>query len=278
MREPLLQMEFFETYYYANVVHNVLNDTTPYLRNLNNWHEDREVSLFLRPFPKWSVLHDFAQYVIEDLIYERLESSSIEAIQNNPRSILWIDQALAHHKIETSGFRAWLKQQEIEIAETSQDVIYDYHNDLRLTGEFDKLLTQLTSEVFYLVFGNRTLLAKLNSYASGVVQGLTHDDLAPEDHHLLHKDGVPARTHIPEWARRAIFFRDRGMCASCNTDLTGIIAVNSSEHYDHIIPLAEGGINDVTNLQLLCAACNLKKGRLLLPTSKRYQSWYATED
>lgn len=277
IREPLLRMEFFETYYYANVVHNVLNDTMPYLRNLNSWHEDREAWLFLRPFPKWSVLHDFSQYIIEDLIYERLDEVTLDTIENNPRSSLWIDQALAYHEIKTPGFRAWLEQERIDISEASQDVIHDYHNALRLTGEFDTLLTQLTNEVFYLLFGNRALLAKLNSYVSGVVGRLTNDDLAIEKHHLLQTDGIPARMHIPGWAKRAIFFRDRGMCASCNTDLTGIISINSAEHYDHMIPLAEGGINDITNLQLLCASCNLRKGRLMLPTSTHYQSWYASD-
>lgn len=277
MREPLLRMEFFETYYYANVVHNVLNDTMPYLRNLNSWHENREAWLFLRPFPKWSVLHDFSQYIIEDLIYERLQEVSLKAIKNSRRSILWIDQALAYHQIKTPGFRAWLKQEKIVLADASEDDIYDYHNELRLTGEFDKLLNQLTNEVFYLLFGNRTLLAKLNYYVSGVVASLTRNDLAIEEHHLLKKDGNPARTHIPEWARRAIFFRDRGMCASCNIDLTGIISINNAEHYDHIIPLAAGGINDITNLQLLCSSCNLRKGRRMLPTSTHYQSWYAID-
>nr|WP_321328172.1 HNH endonuclease [Alcaligenes faecalis] len=277
MREPLLRMEFFETYYYANVVHNVLNDTLPYLRNLNSWHEGREAWLFLRPFPKWSVLHDFAQYIIEDLIYERLQEVSLEAIENSHWPTLWIDQALAHHQIETPGFRAWLKQEKIDLADASQDVIHDYYNELRLTGEFDTLLTQLTNEVFYLLFGNRTLLTKLNSYVSGVVESLTRNDLVIEKHDLLRKDGIPARTHIPEWARRAIYFRDRGMCASCNTDLTGIISINNAKHYDHMIPLAAGGINDITNLQLLCGLCNLKKGRRMLPTSTNYQSWYASD-
>lgn len=277
MREPLLRMDFFETYYYANVVHNVLNDPMSYLRKLNSWHEDRETWLFLRPFPKWSVLHDFAQYIIENLIYERLDDITLDAIENNPKSSLWIDQALAHHEIKTPGFRAWLEQEGIDLTDASQDVIHDYHNELRLTGEFATLLIQLTNEVFYLLFGNRALLAKLNCHVAEIVKELIQDDLAIEEHNLLQKDGVPARMHIPTWARQAVYHRDRGMCTSCNTNLTGGISINSTEHYDHMIPLAEGGINDITNLQLLCAQCNLKKGRRMLPTSTRYQSWYASD-
>lgn len=30
-------------------------------------------------------------------------------------------------------------------------------------------------------------------------------------------------------------------------------------HIDHVIPLSRGGNNEESNLQLLCAACNLKK-------------------
>ena len=35
-----------------------------------------------------------------------------------------------------------------------------------------------------------------------------------------------------------------------------------------------GGINDVTNIQLLCEACNLSKGKKALPVSNLYEPWY----
>lgn len=267
-------MEFFETYYYANIIHNVLSDMFEYLRNLHSWHEDREVSLFLSPFSKWSILHDYAEFVIRDLMYERIDEEDIRTIANNPRANLWIDEALKYHGIKTEGFRVWLEQQNVILSDATEDHISDYHADLSLTGELESLLKQLTDEVFYLLFGNRALLAKLNGYVAYAVARLNIADLDENERSLLQKDGVPSRVHIPEWAKRAVFFRDRGMCAACNSDLSGVISINDVEHCDHIIPLAEGGINDVTNLQLMCSGCNLKKGRRLLPTSIHYQAWY----
>jgi hypothetical protein len=274
MRESLLSMEYFETYYYANIVHNVLDDTMDYLRNLNNWHEDREVDLFLQPFPKWSVLHDLSHFIIAELMYERLDDVTLDSIVNNRKYELWVDQALRHHGFRTDGFRHWMQVNARSLDEITEDDIYEYHHDLGETGELDALLTQLSNEVFFLLFGNRALLARLNNYVAAAVRDISKDELEPDLAGLMERDGVPARAHIPEWVRRAVFFRDRGMCAACNTDLSGLVTVHNDKHFDHIIPLAEGGINDVTNIQLLCGTCNLTKGKKVVGTSNRYEAWY----
>jgi 5-methylcytosine-specific restriction endonuclease McrA len=44
-------------------------------------------------------------------------------------------------------------------------------------------------------------------------------------------------------------------------------------HYDHIVSLADNGINDVSNLQISCQLCNLNKNKKST-TSTRYQQWY----
>lgn len=271
MHESLVKMNYFETYYYSNIIKNVLSDTVPYLRNLHNWYEDREVELFLQPFPRWSILHEFSYFIIESLMYERFQ----ETEDNISSQKIWIDLALKYHGIEAPGFNNWLKESNINFSAITAETVYEYHTDLRLTGEIDMLLNRLTQEVFYVLFGNRSLLAELNMYVAGIVSGISKDDLGEDEQSWLRSDGVPARVNIPEWARKAVFFRDRGMCACCNKDLSGLISINQTEHYDHIIPLAEGGINDVTNLQVLCASCNLKKGSRIIQTSSQYQSWYS---
>ena len=59
------------------------------------------------------------------------------------------------------------------------------------------------------------------------------------------------RMAIPEDVKLLVFSRDEGKCVRCG----------SSErlHFDHVIPVAKGGGNSDTNIQLLCDYCNLQK-------------------
>ncbi|MEZ6970518.1 HNH endonuclease [Aeromonas sp. S11(2024)] len=80
---------------------------------------------------------------------------------------------------------------------------------------------------------------------------------------------------MPVWARRAVYHLDRAQCSSCLCDLSGKISVSSEEHFDHIIPLVQGYINDVTNLQLLCSSLQSKKSSKIIQVSSKYEAWYS---
>jgi 5-methylcytosine-specific restriction protein A len=62
------------------------------------------------------------------------------------------------------------------------------------------------------------------------------------------------RIRIPTEVRKYVFQRDKYQCQSCGkaNDETNLTI-------DHIIPLARGGQNDISNLQTLCFTCNLQK-------------------
>ena len=62
------------------------------------------------------------------------------------------------------------------------------------------------------------------------------------------------RILITDSVRDYVFQRDRYHCQSC-----GISQKETKLQIDHIIPLALGGSNDLSNLQTLCGPCNRRK-------------------
>lgn len=75
-------------------------------------------------------------------------------------------------------------------------------------------------------------------------------------HALRHLESAPPRrTVIPIDVRNAVWRRDQGRCVVCGSQ--------RDLEFDHLIPVALGGGNSERNLQLLCGACNRRKGASL---------------
>jgi HNH endonuclease len=274
MKHRYLEMEFFETYYFANVLHNLLTDSFPFLRTLDSFFGDLGYKRFLHAYPKYSALHQFVEFIIETEMYEEIDDVTEDALVHDKGFRLWAETALSSHAIDHIPFRAWLDSEGISLDDISEDVIVDYHRFLRDDGPLDVLFERMTEEVFFLMFMNREFLHKFNEMIAYQISNLVIDGLASDEKQLFRKDGVLKRVGIPTWARRAVFYRDRGQCSSCHRDISGLVSIHSDKHYDHIVPLAAGGVNDVSNLQLLCERCNLGKQDKNIPASKYYERWY----
>lgn len=61
-----------------------------------------------------------------------------------------------------------------------------------------------------------------------------------------------ARQRIPDDVKQLVWGRDGGACVACGS--------TSELQFDHVIPVALGGSNEPSNLQLLCGPCNRRKG------------------
>lgn len=195
---------------------------------------------------KWTLLHDYISYVIcEDLefhfrgggwdyddvipIFSMLDSHGIEY----QSLIQYVENRILDDDIE-------------EIIEVTDELLekykYDYASEHLEEIVMEHLVSKITNEVFTLLFSDREAMKTFNSKIA---------------------DSLGARTgrctYWPEWLKRALFCREKGLCALCKTDLTALHHVNANSAIDHIVPIALNGINDPTNLQLLCAQCNLKK-------------------
>ena len=134
--------------------------------------------------------------------------------------------------------------------------------------KFDTLAERICDEIFFILFSNRKLLHKFNEN-----NAMSFSKFCFQQNQLTNK-GKLKRQRIPKWLQKAVFHRDKGRCSFCSTDLTKIINIESANNYDHIIPLDLFGINDPTNIQLLCKACNLDKLNRNTDVGTKYQEWF----
>ncbi len=76
---------------------------------------------------------------------------------------------------------------------------------------------------------------------------------------------IGQRIVIPAVVREYILERDGFRCRSC-----GKAPPEVELQIDHIIPIAQGGSNDISNLQTLCKTCNRRKRDRLDPRFRRH--------
>lgn len=68
------------------------------------------------------------------------------------------------------------------------------------------------------------------------------------------KDFIPAKFAKVALTNRALFARDRGLCAYCGKHYDSVKLSR-----DHIVPVSRGGVNKWTNVVTACKKCNTVK-------------------
>lgn len=239
----------FSIYYFANAVFNVVNDSFAYLRGIDDILGDMRVLNLMRPFHKFTNLHYFLGAIIRDVIEEEMERRD----ESTPRFLMAFLRTYnvpfdAKNLVDEDGFYSFASESQA------------YHN----------ALDSLVEEVFHIFFNDVRFLQDFNQLCADFINGAGFGE------EFLTQTGTLKRVRIPKWARRAIFHRDKGECRECKRSLAMIVNRLDTERYDHIIPLARFGANDVTNLQLLCEPCNLKKAAGMRPVSSLYPRAFGT--
>jgi 5-methylcytosine-specific restriction endonuclease McrA len=290
MKRSLIELTFYETYYFADIVKNVLENPSEG-HNLHDFYGDDRCLNYISPFPRFSALHTFIRFVIDNVISEDGDHIKLDLLQDelaqsqDPDALdphpskLPVNLAMERLDIQHQPFHGWLQQNGRTFLDARKQDVFDYYDHLRNEGQFHQLLDRATAEVFFLLFQNRDVLLLFNDMISAEVLRTANqviDD--PEASARFARPGVLRRVPIPSWTRRAVYFRDRGFCVFCQQDLSGVVSIGSAENYDHVVPLGRGGLNDVTNLQLLCVACNSKKRMGEPMTSSHYEAWYEMKE
>jgi HNH endonuclease len=244
--------------------------------------------------PAWqrdSVIHRLAERFITKMFLAETSGPYISRTDIDPDTgsatftrVLTVDFALAEYGISVesfdfpeagpSGRRQVGDRVVIEEDHSVADACYDYFtNDLMWSEPYAQLVDRMADEVFHVLFADRGVLAAVNAFVSAYVESACLSEAYPQFAHLFTTTGRLRRSAIPQRVKRAVFHRERGRCAECGNDLSWVLDSLAREHFDHVVPLAQGGLNDVTNIQLLCASCNLAKAGELKEPRLRYRRW-----
>jgi len=221
----------FSVYYVANAVFNIVSSPMLYARGIEDILGDMRAESLMRPFQRYTNLHSFIHDIALDVVTDEIDSDIGEAV---------------------------LIRRFFEIFDVAfdDDVLADEESFWTFANEserFYRAIDELSDEVFHILFADLIFLQRFNALCAGYIEQSGFG----EDHRT--STGTLRRVNIPVWARRAVFHRDRGECRSCKRSLAAVINRLETERYDHIVPLARFGPNDVTNLQLLCEPCNSAK-------------------
>lgn len=194
-----------------------------------------------------------------------------ESIQGE--ALLWeledfIAAARLSNHFSSSGILNSLHAAAEKISDSYEKDEGEYFKLLELKGEGRVELLEL----FAKLCGNeaKSLKAMRGLYAPEIADRILHDRQLC---YFISKrileigfDGEQANGLRSAWVKRhawparvreILLSRDRGKCAQCHADL--VQEMIKKLNIDHMFPLADGGCNDLVNLQLLCSSCNQAK-------------------
>lgn len=290
MKNLMIDAKFYETYYFCNIINNILHDQSTFLHKLDAFYGNGNIIHFLQPFQKYSIFHQFLEFVVNELYFENIEEIDLEKIKLDKKNFsnlsihidsilkpkLPIELAFEYYNIEYPTFIDFLDQFDKTFEASDEEDLYDYMSEIQWNEAYDSLITQTVHEIFHVLFQNRELLLIFNEMIANTFERCSTNEIVADKIPFISKTGKLARATIPKWVQKAVFYRDRGRCVLCDKDLSGTINIDNSPNYDHIVPLAKYGFNDITNIQLLCKECNQnEKKDKFSATSNIYQSWYS---
>ncbi|MDT0304000.1 HNH endonuclease [Streptomonospora wellingtoniae] len=305
LKRDFIELRHFDTYNIAAIADGVVSNQFVYLRNLEEIFGDQGILGFVKPFKKRSALHLFLEEIILRIFDEDFTGEINLGTSATQVGVLPIEIAFEKHGIDYETFDQFRERtglpplsgdyvralMRIQASTASDDdhrfadlpnEYSDYWEELTITSALDRLLQQMAEEVFFILFINREFLENFNRMMAVYVSDVDFPELPSHgDRYLLchfrNEGGRLRRKPIPSWVRRAVEFRDRGLCTYCQKDLSSLRSPLNMSNFDHIVPLSLGGLNDVSNIQLLCQACNLEKSDRPARTGKYYQRWFPRE-
>ena len=231
-------------------------------------------------FPKSSYLMDFIEFIVERILFEQnkymaedieaaIATDGYDSVLNGNHKVFqrnWkkeyrytpFEMAVIHYSGVEEKIQDWILEHVRPEDFESLDVAAEYTNYLE--DNYSEVIENISRDVFHILFQNRKFLLNFNRFMSDVWEGKS------------------TRVHMPMWVKNAVKYRDNGRCVMCGKDLTGLLETEKirEKQFDHIVPLEIGGLNDVSNIQLMCQDCNREKNTRAY-TSDKYSLYYDSE-
>lgn len=229
------EFSFNESYRYASEVRQALFEDR-HDGSILDIASDLENQI-LKP-QKTTLLHDYIKYIINDDLYFYFSDAAYDDNCAAP-----VIEMFRKHKVDFLSFEEYKDSIGIE------DIFW-YNTDYLKEIAEEKFAPAVAIEVFNLLFNDRMAMKKFNLLVAAQMGEKTK-----------------RCTYWPTWLERALFCREKGLCAICKSDLSSIYHTKGKLAIDHIVPIALCGVNDPTNLQILCEKCNLSKSGIEIVTS-----------
>lgn len=288
-----ITIKYAATYYFVSEFDQYVNRDLILDSFLSDYFADAMLE-YIRPFRKWTALHKFSSLYADlaldadfdraaELQYVRVGSCEEESCSRHPRSdahLLAADLCRIHNhdaSILTEALEGWVLARDCCLQSgqlMNMEALDEAWSEWKLVGGNEEIAAQIAEEMFFVLFANRNFLSRFNEHMAARVSSLVPE----ENDELLTVNGdgetILKRVEPPQWAKRAVFFRDRGYCCGCGRNLENSRSPINRAQYDHIVPLAAGGLNDVSNLQLMCESCNGEKRDRRAAASDLYERWY----
>lgn len=259
---PSVELILRDAYEFAHIVRTSADNSSTILEL--PW-DDPECRRSLGTFSKISLLH---RYIFAMVAWHERElfRQKDDLFDDDHTMIESEEQRLRDYGVELLPFNDFLKTLSDDDPEDGGGVFLAWVESQE--AAFATLWERVTDEVFHILFGNRAFLLSFNE---ALVEWLRDN---PEIDDQRPPNIARSRRPIPRWVKDAVFYRDQGKCSLCRVDVSGLLSPDSDDHFDHMVPLAAGGVNDPTNIQLLCGRCNRGKGDGYSRTGHLYTAWW----
>lgn len=265
MRRFTQQFVFQRVYDMASIVEACLENSESLMELA--W-EDQDLLKGIATFSKVSLLHHYI-YAMIAVAHRHEYRKNADFYEEGPELIQGIEQMLQAYEVPFLPFKEF--RPAIPVDETNTREEYPFYQwFLSQEESFEELWEKQTDEAFYLLFANRAFLLRFNQAVAEYIR--SGKATIPKEY--LDDMGYMRRAYLPVWVRDALYFRDHGRCVLCQMDLSGLLSTDRVDHFDHMIALGAHGVNDPSNIQLLCEACNLRKGNRPHVTGIRYCPWW----